>query len=454
MKIEAWHQNVMLVTEHADLRAAVAKAFDGETDLHVVSDGVKAIADLEKREFNVIIIDASTTDIKVNQYEEKQVVPFLEITQFAQQMYPGITIIVLVNKLHSGSGSFAAKSGAALIMDRKAISIDRMVYMIRVMRRRSFRTVLIRDLPLHAEFPIMLYHYLPFNEKFIPFLLPHLPYTEEKRAKLTEQKIRHLYVKDKEFDHFIEWLKKNSKSESLFTEELAHCRRQFRLLISEVFDTATDGQIHAGIKIFETGMEIVDQLGKLVSKYPDPYTCLNELPYPRWSALAHGLNCVMYTFIFEKLCKLASVREVAFAALIHNLGLSDIPQPILKKKEMDMTAAEMADYKKHIQYIDEILKRKMIPVGPIIERAVHSHHEHFDGSGFPDSLAGVNLPKEAAFLAIAGSFDYFHTVRPGEEFKTTEEAWEALMQYHTSTTLFHKKFNPTLLDEMKQIFKQ
>jgi HD-GYP domain-containing protein (c-di-GMP phosphodiesterase class II) len=59
---------------------------------------------------------------------------------------------------------------------------------------------------------------------------------------------------------------------------------------------------------------------------------------------------------------------------------------------------------------------------PAVLRIVRSHHERWDGRGFPDGLAGEAIPLEARIVAVADAFDAMTTERPYRAARTSEEA--------------------------------
>lgn len=93
---------------------------------------------------------------------------------------------------------------------------------------------------------------------------------------------------------------------------------------------------------------------------------------------------------------------VRLGGLLHDIGKVAIPDDILNKPSR-LTDDEFAVIKAHAAVGHEILRRI-----PHLERAneiVRHHHERWDGRGYPDGLAGNDIPLLARILAIADSFD-------------------------------------------------
>lgn len=94
---------------------------------------------------------------------------------------------------------------------------------------------------------------------------------------------------------------------------------------------------------------------------------------------------------------------IQIAAMLHDIGKIGIPDALLGTPEEFMDATELAEYMRHAirgqAAIDAI--EEMRPAGVLIRH----HHEHFDGSGYPDQLAGETIPLGARILAAADFID-------------------------------------------------
>lgn len=450
MEASQWSQNVLLVTMDPEIREKISSSFGSSTSLKVVETSEAAIDHLTDFKVDAVIIDAKATIEKTFYFENKEVISFQEISQYANQLNNHLPIVILTNALLSKDGSFAAKCGATLIMDRKDISLNKLVYVLRVLRKRTFRTILTRDLKVGESYSVDLYHYLSVNRRYLPFLRAGEVFTEEKKLKVNSSETRHLYAKEDEFRKLLQELSTNQ--DFCFSEELADIQFKFRKLHIDFFNISTDGALHFGKLLQEDGYAIIERIEKLVNQYPDAHTCLKELPYPRWSALAHGINSAIYAVIFAKASGLEKVQDIAFASLIHNIGLAEIDQNTLKKKESDLSSTEMEEYKRHVGKSLELIQRKKMLISPLVEKIISQHHENYDGTGYPERLSGDEISLEASLLSILASFDYLHTVRPGEKAKNIYEVWGQVKCHHAESTLFFKKFHPKLIERLDQFF--
>jgi putative nucleotidyltransferase with HDIG domain len=103
------------------------------------------------------------------------------------------------------------------------------------------------------------------------------------------------------------------------------------------------------------------------------------------------------------------VEMIRKSALLHDIGKIGIPDSILFKPG-DLTYEEFEIIKQHPVRGAEILEvnTSLRELGPIIRH----HHEHYDGSGYPDGLRGVEIPYEARILTLADSVQAMLSSRP------------------------------------------
>lgn len=95
--------------------------------------------------------------------------------------------------------------------------------------------------------------------------------------------------------------------------------------------------------------------------------------------------------------------QLEIAALLHDMGKIGIPGSILKKPEAELDETELALIKSHT--IQGQVLINMIPGFEDAAKMICHHHEHFDGSGYPDKLSGEDIPLGARLIAIADTYD-------------------------------------------------
>jgi hypothetical protein len=95
-------------------------------------------------------------------------------------------------------------------------------------------------------------------------------------------------------------------------------------------------------------------------------------------------------------------RDLYWASLLHDVGKIGAPDHILKKPGK-LTAEEYGVMMEHPVRGDEVLSPIRWLAGA--RRGVRSHHERYDGKGYPDGLAGEEIPVIARIISVADTFD-------------------------------------------------
>ena len=115
------------------------------------------------------------------------------------------------------------------------------------------------------------------------------------------------------------------------------------------------------------------------------------------------------------------VEAVRLAGRLHDIGMICLADGILSK-EGPLTAAEFEQVKRHVLIGHQIIEP--LPHFGMVSAFVRSHHERWDGTGYPDRLTGEEIPWGARLLGAAEIYDALTTVRPYRTAVTPEEAVE------------------------------
>ena len=100
--------------------------------------------------------------------------------------------------------------------------------------------------------------------------------------------------------------------------------------------------------------------------------------------------------------------------LLHDIGKIGVPDAIIHK-DCRLTDSEFDMVKNHPMIGYHILQN--ISEMPQLATGARWHHEHFDGSGYPDHLCGSNIPQEARIIAVCDAYDAMTSKRTYSEIK-------------------------------------
>ena len=100
--------------------------------------------------------------------------------------------------------------------------------------------------------------------------------------------------------------------------------------------------------------------------------------------------------------------EIYYAALLHDVGKIGVSEDIIKKKGK-LTAEEYNEIKQHSVIGAQILQS--ISEFPFLSIGARSHHERYDGKGYPYGLKGTDIPELARIISVADAYDAMSSMR-------------------------------------------
>ena len=115
------------------------------------------------------------------------------------------------------------------------------------------------------------------------------------------------------------------------------------------------------------------------------------------------------------------------ASPMHDIGKIGIPDSVLKKPGK-LTEEEWVCMKKHPEYGANILSGSDVPLLQMAEEVALSHHEKFDGSGYPSNLKGDQIPISGRIVGLADFFDALTMDRCYRKAFSDEKAIEMVKQ--------------------------
>lgn len=182
---------------------------------------------------------------------------------------------------------------------------------------------------------------------------------------------------------------------------------------------------HATIQLRKYNRELLELLVQTV-EMRDPYTSGHSQrvsKYARIIARAVGLHT-------------RQIERIAIGALLHDVGkIHEIFEPILKKPGR-LTPEERATMELHPLKSVE-LAEKVSELEDVLP-AIRHHHENWDGTGYPDRLAGNDIPLGARIIMFADTIDAMTTDRPYRKALTEQDVRAELIK------LSGKQFDPEI----------
>ena len=144
------------------------------------------------------------------------------------------------------------------------------------------------------------------------------------------------------------------------------------------------------------------------------------------------------------------VNLMRLAAPMHDMGKIGIPDNILLKPgKLDHDEFEIM--KQHAKIGHSILSQKDTPLLKLAAEIAHSHHEKYNGEGYPNGLKKDEIPLSGAIVAVVDIFDALLSQRPYKKAFTLEKTLDIIKS--SSGSHFNPKVVETFLDSLDEILE-
>lgn len=442
MESPSWNQDILLISKDLELKKKLSDSFGDETSLTIEQEPEKIKKLILQKNFQVMIVDAK--NFKTDEGLDPK--NYLEICDRSSHKDSGIVIIVLTNKALLQNQIMAELSGVTATLDRRDFSMAQVHFIIRVFRKRTFRAIVWNDIPIGYKPPVELYYYMPLNKRYAVAMVPEKPFNDNLRKKLQQQHCYQLFAQGKDILTVLEDLKIKNTNDDLISPRIRNFRRKYKNYLAQFFNLTMEGNLSYGKMLFDRGAEIVSDIQSTIERFANPVDCLKQLPFERYSDLAHPLNIAIYLLVFGNHLKINETETLAHIALFHNIGTSDIPQAIFLKKPQDRNHEENLTYQKHVEHSLAHMKRVRLPLEDWCDDVVHQHHECYDGTGYPNGLIGKRIHPLSQLLSIAGAFDHHRSLSNDSTRQSLYSAWTSFKNTkYFEDTKTKKPFDPEWL---------
>lgn len=155
----------------------------------------------------------------------------------------------------------------------------------------------------------------------------------------------------------------------------------------------------------------------------------------------HSENTAYYIVLLGKELNLDKndLTMLKIGAFLHDIGKIAIPDYLLIKEDT-ISDSEFETIKSHVIFGESLLSIEGLND---IKMMARSHHERYDGKGYPDGLKGDEIPYFARILSVVDTFDAMTTQRSYNKIKTSEEAFQELIK--VSNNKEYQQLDPHLV---------
>lgn len=187
-----------------------------------------------------------------------------------------------------------------------------------------------------------------------------------------------------------------------------------------------------------------DATNVILDEVNDKFKTIDNLEQMRVQDLytfSHGINVSILCAIvgMELGFNENKIKDLTFAAFLHDVGKMQVNNKILYKPGT-LTPEEMKEIKNHAQYGNDFIIKHLNLPEPIAQAAL-SHHERWEGQGYPNGLVGNQIPEFAQIVAVA---DVYDALVSEKIYRGPVQSIEAMRVLLTEEA---KSFNPKILNK-------
>ena len=202
----------------------------------------------------------------------------------------------------------------------------------------------------------------------------------------------------------------------------------------------TDGQLDV-----ELAKEIIQPMVESVLRNPDAMIWLSRMKKHDSYIYHHSVCASVWGIAFGRHLGLdkQALYEIGLGCMLFDVGKTRLPHELLMKP-VKLSAMEWHVMRNHVDYSIALLENSK-DITPRILGMVRSHHERFDGSGYPEGIKSNQIP---TFAKIAGLVDCYDAITSPRPYARLRSPYEAVREIYTwRGTLFQ----PEVVEQFMQV---
>ena len=271
--------------------------------------------------------------------------------------------------------------------------------------------------------PVDLYIHVTNPPHYVLYKKAQAPLREETRGRLMDHGVRELYLRKADEDAYYDYVEDNIHA--IIRDDLMPVERASEIVykssarvMQKVFDDPRSG------KTMKRAHTMVEATVLSIMKDPDALWHMSDMASHDYYTYTHCVHvCMFMVGAGRSLLGITDQRrleQIGLGGVFHDIGKSQIPDSILSKPGR-LTPEEFEAIKRHPVVGTSIVEhdRRMSTVAMQI---VRGHHEHCDGSGYPDGLADRSIGKVVRLANVVDVYDALTTNRSYSRARTPYEA--------------------------------
>jgi HD-GYP domain-containing protein (c-di-GMP phosphodiesterase class II) len=228
-----------------------------------------------------------------------------------------------------------------------------------------------------------------------------------------------------------------------FDEEMPHAEKAHTTANALIKDFMAHVKRGGPVDIIVAKHAVYDCMSSIL-RSPDAMLLLTRLKTKNYSLWQHSMNVSVLAISLGRYLNLHDDELIVLGlcGMFHDIGKLKISNEVLMAANTKKELQAILD--SHTILGRDILLKNMGQLAEIAAQVAYSHHEHLDGSGFPQGLQGAQINSYTRMISIINTYDDLTTSRPGKKGLTHYDAMTILLERAG------KHFDPTLVDSFNR----
>ena len=281
--------------------------------------------------------------------------------------------------------------------------------------------------------PVDLYILYDRPQHFILYRHALTPFREEIRERLLTHGVADLYLQRKDERAYHDYVEENLTT--IIKDDLLPAPKACQLVyetssrvMAETFEEPRSG------RNMQRAHTMVEATVLSILKDPEALWHMTSVAAHDYYTYTHCVHVCMFLVSASRdlfgITDITLLRPIGVGGLFHDIGKSQIPQEILNKPAR-LTAEEFEKVKMHPALGVDIVKHDA-KTPRSATQIIRSHHEHYDGCGYPQGLAGEGINKVARLATIIDVYDALTTRRAYAPARAPFEALDLMLNQMTA----------------------
>ena len=263
-----------------------------------------------------------------------------------------------------------------------------------------------------AALPFSLFVRLPVTDRVILYRREGSTIDQEKLERVSQKQLR-FFVQKHDYEKYLEYASQQLlELIRLQPRDTAKLRAAANQMLTSAF----------GQDDVKSAREIVSNMGDLVTQVVSEISSegfvSRQSLFLRFAKLAqsgtdfqrHPLHVASFAVMMAMglgVTDQLSLVEIGLAGLLHDLGLTALPMSVIEEahRYKDLGTVSRALLKLHPQGAIDLLRQRGVAISPLMETMILQHHEEYNGTGYPNGLAGNNVHMFSQVLHVADDLD-------------------------------------------------